>query len=114
MGAEKTERWQQIQCPCRRKPQRVSYPGPKRSRSNIFFKPLKRQEIIRRNGTLRIFDKLGRRMHTQARRKGGVELATDKLHLFDDYSTPKPLHGVDKFGKAGVLTDYQWIIASHK
>ena len=80
----------------------------------IFFKPLKRQEIIRRNGTLRIFDKLGRRMHTQARLKGGVELATDKLHLFDDYSTPKPLHGVDKFGKAGVLTDYQWIIASHK
>ena len=54
-------------------------------------------------------------MHTMARRrKEGVELVTDKLHLFDDYSTPKPLLGVDKFGKAGVLTDYQWIIASHK
>ena len=53
-------------------------------------------------------------MHTMARRKGGVELATDKLHLFDDYSTPTPLQGVDKFDKAGVLTDYQWIIASHK
>ena len=62
---------------------------------------------------MRIFDELGRRMHTMAR-KEGVELATDKLHLFDDYSTPKPLLGVDKFGKAGVLTDYQWIIASHK
>jgi len=72
------------------------------------------QEILRRNGTLRIFDKLGRRMHTQARRKRGVRLATDKLHLFDDYSTPRPLQGVDKFDKAGVLTDYQWIIASHK
>ena len=53
-------------------------------------------------------------MHTMARRKGGVELATDKLHLFDDYSTPRPLQGVDKFDKAGILTDYQWIIASHK
>ena len=64
---------------------------------------------------MRIFDELGRRMHTMARRrKEGVELATDKLHLFDDYSTPKPLDSVDKFGKAGVLTDYQWIIASHK
>ena len=48
------------------------------------------------------------------RGKEGVELASDKLHLFDDYSTPKPLQSVDKFGKAGVLTDYQWIIASHK
>merc|ERR1719158_2559075 len=72
------------------------------------------QEIIRRNGTLRIFDPLGRRMHTEARRKRGIQLATDKLHLFDDYSTPKPLQDVDKFDKAGVLTDYQWIIASHK
>ena len=75
------------------------------------LKPLK--EIIRRNGTLRIFDKLGRRMHTMARHNG-TTLATDKLHLFNDYSTPQPLHGVDKFDKAGVLTDYQWIIASHK
>ena len=84
-------------------------PNPKR-----FVKTCETQEIIRRNGTLRIFDKLGRRMHTMARRKGGVELVTDKLHLFDDYSTPRPLQGVDKFDKAGVLTDYQWIIASHK
>ena len=53
-------------------------------------------------------------MHTQARQKGGSQLATDKLHLFADYSTPKPLEGVDKFDKAGILTDYQWIIASHK
>ena len=62
---------------------------------------------------MRIFDELGRRMHTMAR-KEGVKLATDKLQLFNDYSTPKPLLGGDKFGKAGVLTDYQWIIASHK
>ena len=62
---------------------------------------------------MRIFDELGRRMHTMAR-KEGVELVTDKLQLFDDYSAPKPLLSVDKFGKAGVLTDYQWIIASHK
>ena len=63
---------------------------------------------------MRIFDELGRRVHTQAQRKRGVKLGTDKLHLFDDYSTPRPLHSVDKFEKAGVLTDYQWIIASHK
>ena len=72
------------------------------------------QEIISRNGTLRIFDALGRRKHTLARRREGVQLATDKLHLFNDYSTPGPLLGVDKFEKAGVLTDYQWIIASDK
>ena len=64
---------------------------------------------------MRIFDELGRRTHMMARRgKEGVELASDKLHLFNDYSTPKPLQSVDKFGKAGVLTDYQWIIASPK
>ena len=84
-----------------------------RSIESRSFKTFETQEIIRRNGTLRIFDKLGRRMHTMARHNG-TTLATDKLHLFNDYSTPQPLHGVDKFDKAGVLTDYQWIIASHK
>ena len=72
------------------------------------------QEIIRGNGTVRIFDKLGRRMHTMARRKQGIQLDTEKLHLFDDYATPRPLRGLDKADTAGVLTDYQWIIASHK
>ena len=72
------------------------------------------KEIIARNGTVRIFDRLERRKHTLARRRGEAQLATDKLHLFNDYSTPGPLLGVDKFEKAGVLTDYQWIIASDK
>ena len=84
------------------------------------------QEIIKQNGTIRIFDKLGRRTNTNARRWGEVVANTDKMYLFDDYSTPAPLQvlarpvppstmqGADRFARAGLLTDYQWVIVSHK
>ena len=113
LGTAEAEWRQQVQSSWRRKPQGINDPGHQESIESRSFKTFETQEIIRRNGTLRIFDKLGRRMHTMARHNG-TTLATDKLHLFNDYSTPQPLHGVDKFDKAGVLTDYQWIIASHK
>ena len=113
LGTAEAEWRQQVQSSWRRKPQGIDDPGHQESIESRSFKTFETQEIIRRNGTLRIFDKLGRRMHTMARHNG-TTLATDKLHLFNDYSTPQPLHGVDKFDKAGVLTDYQWIIASHK
>ena len=84
------------------------------------------QEIIKQNGTIRIFDKLGRRTSTNARRWGERVPNTDKMYLFDDYSTPSPLQvqpipslpnrmqGTDRFARAGLLTDYQWVIVSHK
>lgn len=70
------------------------------------------KQIVKDNGTIRIFDKLGRKMHTYARRNG-INEATDKMHLFDDYSKPAPVPA-DYFEKAGMLTDYQWLILSMK
>ena len=111
----KTRRWRQIRGSSRLVSQRIGYPGSQSCSPSNSFQTFETEEIIRRNGTVRIFEELGRRYHTMARRgKEGVELASDKLHLFNDYSTPKPLQSVDKFGKAGILTNYQWIIASPK
>ena len=64
------------------------------------------------NGTIRVFDCLGRRMNTFMRRNG-TQLETDKMHLFSQYDKPKPIPR-DYFEKAGILTDYQWIIISQK
>ena len=116
----KTRRWRQIRgsswLESRRSPldsQRIGYPGGQSCSPSNSFQTFETEEILRRNGTARIVAHLGRQYHTMAR-KDGVELVTDNLHLFNDYSTPKPLQSVDKFGKAGVLTNYQWILASPK
>ena len=70
------------------------------------------RRILDNNGTIRVFDTLGRRKHTFARRNG-AKLDTDKMHLFSDYDKPNPVPR-DYFGQAGLLTDYQWIIMSQK
>ena len=64
------------------------------------------------NGTIRIFDPISRRLHTNLRREGNQELS-DKMHLFSDYSTPDPIPR-DLYDRAGILTDFQWIIISDK
>jgi len=69
-------------------------------------------KIMENNGTLRIFDPISRRKHTHERKKGN-SLDTDKMHLFSDYSAPNPIPQ-DYFEQTGILTDYQWIIVSHK
>ena len=109
----KTRRWRQIRGSSRLVSQRIGYPGSQSCSPSNSFQTFETEEILRRNGTARIVAHLGRQFHTMAR-KEGVELITDNLHLFNDYSTPKPLQSVDKFGKAGVLTNYQWILASPK
>ena len=70
-------------------------------------------KIIDSNGTIRVFDPISRRKHTLERRINGTKLATDKMYLFSDYSKPGPLPP-DYFHQAGILTDYQWIIMSHR
>ena len=109
----KTRRWRQIRGSSRLVSQRIGYPGSQSCSPSNSFQTFETEEILRRNGTARIVAHLGRQYHTMAR-KEGVELISDNLHLFNDYSTPKPLQSVDKFGKAGVLTNYQWILASPK
>ena len=64
------------------------------------------------NGTIRIFDAIGRRKHTLSR-KNGAKLETDKMYLFSDYEKPEPVPK-DYYELAGQLTDYQWIIISQK
>ena len=66
--------------------------------------------IKQSNGTIRIFDPISRRLHTNLRRKGEAR-PTDKMHLFSDYSPPAPVPR-DLFLRAGLLTDFQWIILS--
>ena len=68
--------------------------------------------IMKSNGTIRVFDEIGRRKHEEARKKGR-KLRTDKTYLFSDYSKPHPVP-VDFYRKAGISTDYQWIILSQK
>ena len=70
------------------------------------------RKILDNNGTIRVFDPIGRRKHTFERRNG-TTLDTDKMHLFSDYKKPSPVPR-DYFDQAGILTDYQWIIISHK
>ena len=62
------------------------------------------------NGTIRIFDPISRRLHTNLRREGQTR-HTDKMHLFSHYSQPAPVPR-DLFLRAGLLTDFQWIILS--
>jgi len=69
-------------------------------------------QVMESNGTIRVFDPLGRRKHT-LERKNGTKLDTDKMHLFEQYDKPSPVPE-DYFEKAGLLTDYQWIIISQK
>lgn len=69
-------------------------------------------EIIDNNGTIRIFDPIGRRKHT-FKRRNGTKLETDKMYLFSQYEKPKPVPR-DYYEMSGLLTDYQWIIISHK
>ena len=69
--------------------------------------------MLRRNGTVKIFDRLKKRTHTEARQRQ-EELASDH-DLFSDYATPGPLQGKDLLGKAGITSDYQWlIVTSHR
>ena len=70
------------------------------------------QKIKESNGTIRVFDPIGRRKHSFGR-KNGSNLDTDKMHLFSQYDKPNPVP-TDYFDMAGVLTDYQWIIISQK
>ena len=69
-------------------------------------------KIIERNGTISVFDEIGRRKHTIKRRKG-INVPSDKMHLFSDYDKPVPVPR-DYYEQAGILTDYQWIIISNK
>ena len=69
--------------------------------------------MLRRNGTVKIFDRLRKRTHSEARQRQ-EELASDH-DLFEDYTTPGPLKGKDLLGKAGITSDYQWlIVTSHR
>ena len=68
--------------------------------------------ILNLNGTVRVFDQIARRKHTEERMRG-IVLNTDKMHLFSDYDKPRPVP-VDFYEKAGILTDYQWVIISQK
>ena len=70
------------------------------------------RSIVRNNGTIRVFDSLGRKKHTASRRNGTI-LDTDKMHLFSAYSKPGPVPR-DYFARAGILTDFQWLIMSQK
>ena len=70
------------------------------------------KSIVKNNGTIRVFDKLGRRTHT-ACRKNGATLNTDKMHLFSEYRKPRPVP-VDYYEKSGIFTDFQWLILSQK
>ena len=70
------------------------------------------KNIIENNGTVRVFDQLGRRKHTSARRNG-LSKDTDKMHLFNKYSKPHPVP-TDYYDESGILTDYQWLILSMK
>ena len=71
------------------------------------------QEVLRRNGTVKIFDRLRKRTHRNARQRQ-EDLASDHS-LFEDYATPGPLQDKDLLGRAGITSDYQWLIAtSHR
>ena len=56
-----------------------------KSSETVYGKFLKK--IIENNGTVRVFDELGRRKHTTARRNG-IFKDTDKMHLFNKYDLP--------------------------
>ena len=68
--------------------------------------------IARINGTFRVFDELGRKKHAAGRRNG-TKLETDKTYLFSQYSKPAPIP-TDHYEKAGILTNFQWLIMSQK
>ena len=70
------------------------------------------KHIVKNNGTIRVFDQLGRRKHTAARLAGDYK-DTDKMQLFSEYSKPGPVP-TDYYEQAGILTDYQWLILSHR
>eukprot|EP00092_Neocalanus_flemingeri_P032574 GFUD01035430.1.p1 GENE.GFUD01035430.1~~GFUD01035430.1.p1 ORF type:complete len:611 (-),score=162.78 GFUD01035430.1:61-1893(-) len=70
------------------------------------------QKIIENNGTIKVFDSIAKQRHTFERRNG-QKLNSDKMHLFTDYSKPKPVPE-DYFEKAGLLTDYQWVLIGSK
>ena len=69
-------------------------------------------KIRERNGTIRVFDQIGRRKHTY-KREVGINVPSDKMHLFSDYDKPSPVPR-DYYAQAGILTDYQWIVISQK
>ena len=68
------------------------------------------KEIIENNGTIRIVERFGRRTN---QRKNGPNLDSDKMFLHSQYDKPEPFPR-DYYEMAGILTDYQWIIISHK
>ena len=83
--------------------------GPRESE---FFTGIDIEHIMKDNGTIRIFDRLGRRYHNFWNKQGSKR-DTDKMYLFDHYEKPSPVPR-DYFEMAGILTNYQWIIISQK
>ena len=70
------------------------------------------QSVIDNNGTVRVFDEIGRREEWRRRRQGDTS-ENKKMELFDDYSQPKPIPE-DMYAAAGIHTDYQWVIVTQR
>ena len=68
------------------------------------------ESIINNNGSVRLFEVLGRRRAWKSKREGITDFNT-KSKLLEDYSSPQPIPE-DLFAVSGVATDYQWMIMS--
>ena len=68
------------------------------------------ESIIKNNGTVRLFEVLGRRRLWKSSRERNTD-ENSKSRLLEDYSTPHPIPE-DMYKLSGVQTDYQWMIMS--
>ena len=90
--------------------------GPWRWQTNFKFQDQERQtghltgsdirNILDGNGTVSIFDEIGKRRHR-------FNKDNNKTFLFNHYEKPSPLPQ-DYFDMSGILTNYQWIVIAQK
>ena len=65
--------------------------------------------MLSKNKSFRIYDRIATRSSTLARQDGETDLPTDKLELLDDYEAPQAIPE-NLLSKCGILTNYKWSV----